>query len=50
MALLFAACLDNMRLRMLEAELEDIDVYLTDEQKGFLLKLATMVRRAPLPG
>jgi hypothetical protein len=29
---------------MLEAELEDIDAYLTDAQKEFLLKLATMVR------
>ena len=45
--LLFAACLDNMRLRMLEAELENIDAYLTDAQKEFLPKLATMVRRAP---
>ena len=50
MVLLFAACLDNMRLRMLEAELEDIDSYLTDEQKEFVLKLATMVRRAQAPG
>jgi hypothetical protein len=50
MVSLFAACLDNMRLRMLEAELEDIDSYLTDEQKEFLLKLATMVRRAQSPG
>jgi hypothetical protein len=49
MVLLFAACLDNMRLRMLEAELEEIDSYLTDEQKEFLLKLATMVRRAQSP-
>jgi len=46
MVLLFAACLDNMRLRMLEAELEEIDSYLTDEQKAFLLKLATIVQRA----
>jgi hypothetical protein len=50
MVSLFAACLDHMRLRMLEAELEDIDSYLTDEQKLFLLKLATMVRRAQSPG
>ena len=35
MVLLFAACLDNMRLHMLEAELEDIDSYFTDEQKEF---------------
>ena len=49
MVLLFVACLDNMRLRMLEAELEDIDSYLTDEQKEFVLKLATMVRRAQSP-
>jgi hypothetical protein len=49
MVLLFAACLDNMRLRMLEAELEDIDAYLTDEQKEFLLKLAMIVRRAQSP-
>ena len=49
MVLLFAACLDNMRLRMLEAELEDIDSYLTDEQKEFLLKVATMVQRAQSP-
>ena len=46
MVLLLAACLDNIRLRMLEAELEDIDSYLTDEQKEFLLKVATMVQRA----
>lgn len=50
MVLLFAACLDNMRLHMLEAELEDIDSYLTEEQKEFLLKLAAMVRRAQAPG
>ena len=50
MILLLAACLDNMRLRMLDAELEDIDAYLTDEQKEFLLKLATMVQRAQSPG
>ena len=50
MVLLFTACLDNMRLRMLEAELEDIDSYLTDEQKEFLFNFATMVRRAQSPG
>jgi hypothetical protein len=49
MAALFAACLDNMRARMLEVELEDIGSYLTAEQKAFLLKLATMLRRAPSP-
>ena len=49
MVLLFAACLDNMRLRMLEAELEDIDSYFTDEQKEFLLKLAMIVQRAQSP-
>ena len=50
MVLLFAACLENMRLRMLEAEMEDIDSYLPDEQNEFLLKLATMVRRAQSSG
>lgn len=49
MAALFAACLDNMRSRMLEAELEDIGAYLTAEQKAFVLKLATVLRRAPSP-
>ena len=29
MVALFAACLDNMRSRMLKAELEDIGAYLT---------------------
>ena len=50
MVLLFAACLDNMRLRMLEAEFEDMNSYLTDEQKTFLLKLATVIQRAQSPG
>ena len=49
MAALFAACLDNMRSHMLEAELEDIGAYLTAEQTAFVLKLATMLRRAPSP-
>jgi hypothetical protein len=47
MAALFAACLDNMRSHMLEAELEEIGSYLTAEQKAFLLKLATMLGCAP---
>jgi hypothetical protein len=34
---------------MLEAELEDIGAYLTAEQTAFVLKLATMLRRAPSP-
>lgn len=50
MASLFVACLDNMRARMLEAELEEIDLYFTDEHKDFLLKLVTMVQRASSPG
>lgn len=39
-----------MRARMLEAELEEIDVHFTDEQKDFLLKLVTMLQRASSPG
>ena len=50
MAALFAACLDNMRSRMLEAELEDLGTYLTAEQKAFLLQLATILRRASSSG
>ena len=50
MASLFGACVDNMRARMLEAELEDIDAYFTDEQKDFLLTLVTFLRRTSSPG
>lgn len=50
MVALFAACVDNMRTRMLEAELEDIGSYFTAEQTAFLLQLATMLSHAPSPG
>lgn len=46
MTAMFTACLDNMRARMLDAELEDIGAYFTDEQREFLLKLTTIIQRA----
>lgn len=50
MAAMFTACLDNIRARMLDAELEDMGAYFTDEQKFFLLTLATLRQRTQTPG
>jgi hypothetical protein len=40
---LLSACLDNLKKYALEAEIEDIPEYLTDEQAKFIKKMADYI-------
>jgi hypothetical protein len=46
---MLAALLDNLRVRSLEVELEEVSDRLTDEQRMFLAKLAACANRGAGP-